>query len=313
MQIFTDKDNNLNLENSIVTIGTFDGLHAGHQKIISLLKIKGEELGLNSVVITFYPHPRTVVAKDYNIKLLTPIEEKKKLFENFGINSLLIVDFTQEFSTKTYKDFFEEILIKTVNAKHLVIGYDHKFGKDRNGNIEKLTEYTKEYNIGLTIVDAEEVNSATVSSTKIRNALLSGDVETTTNMLGRYYFLEGVVVEGAKRGRTLGFPTANLGLKEDNKLVPCNGVYFVKVKFDKSTHYGVANIGLRPTFNHVKEPITEVFILDFNKDVYGEKITVEFVKRMRDEKKFSSKEELENRIKLDVENAKKLAIEFNNN
>lgn len=313
MQIITDNDNNLKLENSIVTIGTFDGLHAGHRKIISSLKKEGEALGLNSVVITFYPHPRTVVAKDYNLKLLTPIEEKKKLFANFGIDSLFVVSFTEEFSTKTYKDFFEEILINRVNTKHLVIGYDHKFGKDRNGNIKKLTEYTKEHNIGLTIVEAEDIDSEIVSSTKIRKALLSGDVETATNMLGRYYFLEGNVVEGAKRGRTLGFPTANLGLKEDNKLVPCNGVYFVKVKFDNSEHFGVANIGLRPTFNHVKEPITEVFIIDFNKEVYGEKIVVEFIKRIRDEKKFSSKEELENRIKLDVQSAEKLIKEFNNN
>jgi riboflavin kinase / FMN adenylyltransferase len=311
MQIITDIDKNLEIEKSVVTIGTFDGLHIGHTEIIDTLKSKAKELGLASVVITFYPHPRTIVATEFKLKLLTPLEEKKKLFEKFGVDYLFIVSFTKEFSKKSYKDFFDEILVNSVNAKHLVIGYDHKFGKDRDGDINKLVEYTKDNSIGITVVGPKEIEDETVSSTKIRNALLSGDLATANKMLGRYYFLDGIVVEGANRGRTLGFPTANLGLKEDNKLVPCNGVYLVNVKVQNSTHFGVANIGLRPTFNHVREPIVEVFILDFNDDIYGRNISVEFIKRIRDEKKFSSKEELEKNIKLDVENARKIIKDIN--
>jgi len=311
MKIITDINNIIDIEKSVVTIGTFDGLHVGHLEILDSLKSKADELGLASVVITFYPHPRAVIAKDFNLRLLTPIDEKKKLFNQLGIDFLYIISFNEEFSNKSYKDFFDEILIKIVKAKHLVIGYDHKFGKNRDGDINKLIEYNKANGIGMTVVGPKEIENQIVSSTKIRNALLNGDLESANKMLGRYYFLDGIVVEGAKRGRTLGFPTANLGLNENNKLVPSNGVYFVKVQIETSLHYGVANIGLRPTFNHTNEPITEVYILDFNEDIYGKKISIEFIKRIRDEKKFSSKEELEENIKLDVAKARKFIKENN--
>jgi len=313
MQAVTEKDKNIKLVDSVVTIGTFDGLHVGHKEIIESLKSKAKETNLASVVITFFPHPRSIITEDFDLKLLTPIDEKKVLFRDWDIDYLYIIDFTKEFSKKTYKEFFEEVLIKRIGAKHLVIGYDHKFGKDRAGNINKLKEYTQESSIGLTIIGPKEVNSENVSSTKIRNALLEGDLDKANEFLGRSYKIEGIVVEGAKRGRTLGFPTANLGLKENNKLIPHNGVYFVKVKLGVSSYFGVANIGLRPTFNNAHEPITEVYILDFNEDIYGEKITVEFLKRIRDEKKFSSKFELEDNIKKDVEISKKYIKEFKNN
>ena len=305
MQIINEKLNASKLEESVATIGTFDGLHTGHIEIIEKLKSKANSLNLKSVVVTFYPHPRTVVTKDFKLKLLTPLEEKKKLFESFDIDYMYIITFNQEFSQKTYKEFFDETLINKVNAKHLVIGYDHKFGKNRDGDLDKLTEYTKNNSIGITVVSAKEINGETVSSTKIRNSLLCGELESANIMLNRYYFLDGIVVQGAKRGRTLGFPTANLKLREDNKLIPMNGVYLVRVNLESENKYfyGVANIGLRPTFNNVHEPITEVFILDFDKDIYGMNIKVEFINRLRDEKKFSSKEELKNNIKLDVAKA----------
>jgi len=306
MKIINDLENNFNLEKSAVTIGTFDGLHTGHEEIIQMLKTKAGEQKLSSVVVTFFPHPRTVVNHGYDLKLLTPLEEKKKLFEDLGIDYLYIIAFTKEFSRKTYKDFFDDVLLASVNTKYLVIGYDHKFGKGRDGNINNLKEYTKQNNIGMTIVGPKEIDNTTVSSTKIRNALLSGDVETANKMLGRFYQLSGVVVKGAKRGRTLGFPTANLGVRDDNKLIPKNGVYFVRVTLNNLQLYGVANIGLRPTFNNAREPITEVHILDFDNKIYGEKILIEFIERIRDEKKFSSKEELEDNIKIDVENVRKL-------
>ena len=308
MQIINEKFEHLDLGDTVVTIGTFDGLHAGHFEIFENLKKKAAKLNLKSVVVTFFPHPRTVVAKDYKIKLLTPLEEKKKIFEKLGIDFLYIINFNEEFSQKTYVEFFNEILISTVNAKHLVLGYDHKFGKNRVGDIERIYEYTKKNNIGMTVVNPKEIEGETVSSTKIRTALLNGNLEFANKLLNRYYFLDGIVVEGAKRGRTLGFPTANLKLREDNKLLPMNGVYFVHVMLEDETNtfYGVANIGLRPTFNNVREPITEVYILDFSKEIYGKKITVEFINRLRDEKKFFSKEELKKNISLDVEKAIKL-------
>ena len=308
MQVINEEFEHLDFGDTVVTIGTFDGLHAGHFEIFERLKKKAAELNLKSVVVTFFPHPRTVVTKDYKIKLLTPLGEKKKLFEKLGIDFVYIINFNEEFSQKTYVEFFNEILINTINAKHLVIGYDHKFGKNRVGDIEKIYEYTKKNNIGMTVVNPKEIEGETVSSTKIRTALLNGNLEFANKLLNRCYFLDGIVVEGAKRGRTLGFPTANLKLREDNKLLPMNGVYFVRVilEDEANTFYGVANIGLRPTFNNVHEPITEVYILDFSKEIYGKKITVEFINRLRDEKKFSSKEELKNSIKLDVEKAIKL-------
>ncbi len=308
MKVINENSKNIKLEESVVTIGTFDGLHAGHFEIIEQLKSNASELKLKSVVVTFFPHPRTVVTQDFKLKLLTPLEEKKRLFEEFGIDYMYIITFNEKFSQKTYKEFFDEILIGSVNVRHLVIGYDHKFGKNRDGDIDKLSEYTKNNNIGMTVVDPKEIEGETVSSTKIRNALLSGELEFANKMLNRYYFLDGIVIEGAKRGRTLGFPTANLKLVEDNKLVPMNGVYLVRVTLqdDSNLYYGVANIGLRPTFNHVDEPITEVFILEFDKEIYGKNITVEFINRLRDEKKFSSKDELEKNIKMDVKKALEL-------
>ncbi len=299
-------------EKSVVTIGTFDGLHLGHREIIEALKKKSEELGFCSVVITFYPHPRTVITKDYKIKLLTPLEEKKEIFKKLGIDYLYIVNFTEEFSKKTYKEFIDEIILKKVKAEHLIIGYDHKFGKNRKGDKNKLVEYTQESGISMTIVNAKDINNNTVSSTKIRNALLNGELEKANQMLGRYYSMIGKVVEGAKRGRTLGFPTANIEPEDENKLIPQNGVYFVRVNFNNKYYFGVGNIGLRPTFNHATKPITEVFIFDFDKDIYGENITVEFIARLRDEKKFNSKEELEKQIQLDVDNAKQKIKEINN-
>lgn len=311
MHIVRDVDKNILFEESVVTIGTFDGLHEGHFEIISELKSKAEELNLKTVVITFYPHPRTVLAKDYHLKLLTPISEKQELFSKLNVDYLYIISFTEEFAQKTYKEFFDQVLLNRVHANHLVIGYDHKFGKDRSGDINSLIEYTKQNRIGITVVGPKEINNEVVSSTKIRNALLDGDVKRASKMLGRNYFLDGVVVEGAKRGRDLGFPTANLGLREDNKLVPKNGVYTVKVILGDASYYGVANIGLRPTFNHVSEPITEVHIFDFSADIYGSDIKVEFIDRIRDEKKFSSKEELEENIKFDVNEAKKYYQKLN--
>ncbi|MCB9248965.1 MAG: bifunctional riboflavin kinase/FAD synthetase [Ignavibacteriales bacterium] len=311
MKIIRDIKSEFEIEQSAVTIGTFDGLHVGHNKIIESLKKKAKDLNIYSVVITFYPHPRVVLNQGFDIKLLTPLEEKIKLFEKLGIDYLYIIPFTKEFSKKTYKEFFDEIIFTQTNAKHIIVGYDHKFGKNREGDKNKLKQYAKEKNIEMTIVGPEEIEHTAVSSTKIREAILEGYIELANKMLGRFYFVEGIVVEGAKRGRTLGFPTANLKPAENNKLIPQNGVYFVRVTYNNNKYFGVANIGLRPTFNNVKEPITEVFIFDFNKEIYNEFITIEFIKKIREEHKFDSIEELEKQINIDVELGKNLVKHFN--
>ncbi len=311
MKIIRDFENEPQLSESVVTIGTFDGLHIGHIKIIENLKKKAEKLNLNSVVITFYPHPRIVLNNTNEVKLLTPLNEKIILFEKLGIDYLYIVQFSKEFSKKTYKEFVDEIIIGKTNAKFMIIGYDHKFGNKREGDLKKLQEYIKGKNIDMMVVQAEKMSETTVSSTKIREAIHSGDIEAANKMLKRNYLVEGIVIEGAKRGRTLGFPTANIQPEDKNKLLPPNGVYFVKVNYNNTKYFGMANIGLRPTFNNVKEPITEVYIFDFSKEIYGEQISIEFLKKLRNEKKFNSIEELEIQIQKDVDLGKSLINQFN--
>jgi len=311
MKIIRDFENESQLSESAVTIGTFDGLHIGHIKIIENLKRKAKECKLNSVVITFYPHPRVVLNKGNGVKLLTPLSEKIKLFEDFRIDYLYVIQFSKEFSKKKYNDFVDEIIIGKTNAKFMIIGYDHKFGNKREGDSNKLQEYIKGKNIDMMVVQPEELNNTAVSSTKIREAIQIGDIETANKMLSRNYLVEGIVVEGAKRGRTLGFPTANLQPEDSNKLIPQDGVYFVKVNYNNKKYFGVANIGLRPTFNNVKKPITEVYIFDFSKDIYGEQISIEFLKKLRNEKKFNSIEELEVQIQKDVDLGISLINQFN--
>ncbi|MBK8945469.1 MAG: riboflavin biosynthesis protein RibF [Ignavibacteriae bacterium] len=284
MEIIKDTKKELNVISSVVTIGTFDGVHLGHQKIIKNLKEKAKELNLKSVLITFYPHPRVVLGEGNEVKLLTPIDEKIKIFEKLGIDFVYIIPFTKEFATKTYQEFIDEIVFAKTKAKYLIIGYDHKFGKNREGDKNKLQNYVEGKIAEMIVVGPEEIDNQPISSTKIRVAIKNDNLDLANEMLGRYYFIDGIVVEGAKRGRTLGYPTANLKPSENNKLIPQNGVYFVKVLYNNQNYFGVANIGLRPTFNNVKEPITEVFIFDFNKEIYGDKISIEFIKKMRDEK-----------------------------
>ena len=305
-KVVFDTDKSENVKYSVVTIGTFDGVHIGHKAIIEKLKEQAKKLNCESVIITFSPHPRMVVNNDSKILLLTTLEEKKELIEKLGVDKLYVINFTKDFAKKTYQEFLTETIVLKNKAKHLIIGYDHKFGKDRAGDKTNLMELTKENNIGITIVNPQEINGMVVSSTKIRNALLDGNLELANTMLGRNYKVKGKVIEGSKRGRTLGFPTANIEPYEKNKLLPQNGVYLVKVFLENREYPGVLNIGLRPTFNNRVEPIAEVHLLDFNQDIYGMEISIEFIKRLRDEKKFNSKEELITQIKKDIKEVRKI-------
>ncbi len=306
MEIFDGNSNIEKSKNTVVTIGTFDGVHRGHQQILNeMLKISREK-GFRNFVITFEPHPRTVVSKKFDIRLLTTLSEKKEIFKSFGIENLMIIKFTEEFSKLTSVEFIKQYICDKIGARHVVIGYDHKFGRDREGDENALREMGKEYGFEVTRVPPMKENGVVISSTLIRNLLLDGKIEEANNYLGRNYCLSGKVVPGAGRGIVLGFPTANIQPEDKQKLIPANGVYAVSVKVENKVYFGVMNIGFRPTFNQTPHAITEVHILNFNKKIYGENIKVEFIKRLRDEKKFGGKNELIKQIEEDIRRTKEV-------
>jgi len=285
--------------NTIITIGTFDGVHLGHQEIFNVLINKSKNNGCRSFVITFEPHPRMVIQPNSDLKLLTTFDEKVEILRKMGIDNLLVISFTKEFSQLTSEEFFRKFILDGVGIKKMVIGYDHHFGKGRDGDEQKIRELGALNNFEVQKTEAVTINEIVVSSSKIRNALSEGEVKTAAQMLGRNYSFSGLVVVGDKRGRELGFPTANIQLENENKLIPKNGVYAVKVFLEERIFNGVMNIGLRPTFKDTKIVLSEVHILNFNEDIYGKRISVEFIERIRDEQKFSSKEELIKQIEID--------------
>jgi riboflavin kinase/FMN adenylyltransferase len=282
------------LKNAVVTIGTFDGVHKGHKKIIWRLKEIGAQTGGETCILTFFPHPRMVLfPDDHGLQLLSTINEKTELFKKNGIQHLIIHPFSKEFSRTSSTEFVRDILVNTIGTKNLVIGYDHHFGRNREGSFAELSDLSQVYNFDVEQIPEEDVNDIAVSSTKIRNALLTGDINTATDFLSYHYPLSGTVVHGKKIGNTIGFPTANILVEESYKLIPSHGVYAVDVKIegDTNTYKGALNIGTRPTFDN-GETSVEVFILKFNSNIYSKKITVLFKEKIRDEKKFNSVDEL---------------------
>ncbi|HNR20415.1 MAG TPA: bifunctional riboflavin kinase/FAD synthetase [Bacteroidia bacterium] len=294
MRIYNSLKELSRLKNAVVTIGTFDGVHKGHKKIISRLKEIGAQTGGETCLLTFFPHPRMVLfPDDHGLQLLNTIQEKTELFKEYGIQHLIIHPFSKEFSRTSSTEFVRDILVNTIGTKNLVIGYDHHFGRNREGSFVELSDLSQVYNFDVEQIPEEDVNDIAVSSTKIRNALLSGDIKTASDFLGYNYPLSGTVVHGKKVGNTIGFPTANISVKENYKLIPSHGVYAVDVKIegDKKIYKGALNIGTRPTFDN-GEPSIEVYILEFDGNIYSKKITVLFKERIRDEKKFNSVDEL---------------------
>jgi len=279
----------------VLTIGTFDGLHIGHQKIINRLT---RNENLQSVVLTFFPHPRMVLQQNSDIKLLNTIDEKIELFTKLQLEVLIIHPFDKTFSELSAEEFVKNILIEKLNLKKIIIGYDHRFGKNRTAGIEELIAFGKKYNFEVEQIPAQEIDEISVSSTKIRKALDDGDITLANSYLGYPYSLEATVVQGRKIGRTLGFPTANLKIYENYKLVPKKGIYIVRVVFDNQTFKGMMSIGTNPTVKG-REQTIEVNILDFDKDIYGKKIKIYFLKRIRDEQKFNSIEELKTQMQKD--------------
>ncbi|WP_347924198.1 bifunctional riboflavin kinase/FAD synthetase [Pontimicrobium sp. SW4] len=285
-------------KDSVVTIGTFDGVHIGHQKIISRLVEISRKENLQAVVLTFFPHPRMVLQKDTNIKLINTIDEKSQLLENLGIDHLVIHKFTKDFSRLGAIEFVRDILVNKLSVKHIIIGYDHRFGRNRNANVDNLREYGEVYNFRITEISAQEINEVAVSSTKVRKALNAGDIEIANAFLGYNFMLTGTVVEGKNLGKEIGFPTANLNIEETYKLIPKNGSYVVKSIIDSITIYGMMNIGNNPTVNGEKQTI-EVHFFNFGKNIYNKKIQVELLKRLRDEEKFSSIDALKEQLHKD--------------
>lgn len=291
---------------TVVTIGTFDGIHLGHADIINFVSAEAERMNEESFVVTFEPHPRSVVKGSGEIKILTALEEKAALFEKFNVNNLLVIEFNLEFAQIGYDEFVKSYLLERLNAEHLVIGHDHHFGRNRGGNEDSLLSLSKELGYRLTVIPAVSVKGIEVSSSKIRHALENGELEAANSMLGRSYSVKGLVVEGVQRGREIGFPTANIEPLPKQKLIPKSGVYAVRCKIEGKTLKGVLNIGTRPTFENNEKIIIELHIFDFTGDLYGKSVELEFAGRIRDEKKFGSVEELVNQINKDIEKAKQI-------
>ncbi|OIQ23284.1 bifunctional riboflavin kinase/FAD synthetase [Lacinutrix sp. MedPE-SW] len=296
------KPNALENEQTIITIGTFDGVHIGHQKIIKRLITVGNKKHLKPTILTFFPHPRMVLQKDANIKLINTMEEKAALLESLGIKNMIVEKFTQEFSRLTAEDFVEKLLVKKLNAKYIIIGYDHHFGRNRSANIDNLIDFGKTYNFEVEEITAQDINDVAVSSTKIRNALNEGDIKTANTYLGYNFMLTGTVVKGKGIGKTINYPTANLQISETYKLIPKHGVYVVKSTIDGKTVFGMMNIGTNPTVDGTSQTI-ETHFFNWEDSLYNKTLKIELLDRLRDEQKFESIEVLKTQLKKDQDKA----------
>jgi riboflavin kinase/FMN adenylyltransferase len=296
-------------EKTYVTIGTFDGVHFGHKHIIEKLVLEAKKANRKSVLLTFFPHPRMVLQKDNSLELINTIEERAELLKETGLDYLIIHPFSKEFSRMTALEFVRDILVNQLNISKLIIGYDHHFGKNREGNIVQLTEYSHLYDFTVEEIPAQDIDDVSVSSTKVRHALAEGNIETANNYLGYNFMLTGTVVNGKQLGGKIGYPTANIDVKESYKLIPKTGVYIVKSRIDKKVVFGIMNIGNRPTVDGNYQTI-EVHFLDFNSDLYNQNITIELLYFLRNEKKFSGIETLVLQIKKDEQIARNFINKF---
>ncbi|MES2576689.1 MAG: bifunctional riboflavin kinase/FAD synthetase [Bacteroidota bacterium] len=307
MKIFHSINDFSSTKKTILTLGTFDGVHIGHKKILKKLTQNTENQKYESLVLTFFPHPRMVLQEHSDIKLLNTIDEKIDLLEKIGIENLVIHPFDEAFSRLTAEEFVSNILVDRFHIQKIVIGHDHRFGRNRTANIDDLIAYGKEYGFEVEQISVQEINDISVSSTKIRNALLEGDMALANDYLGYNYFLTGSIIQGKQLGRTIGFPTANLKIEENYKLIPQNGVYIVKSIIDGQNVFGMMNIGFNPTVDGQKQSI-EIHYFDFDADLYNQKISVSILQRIRSEQKFESVDLLKEQLEKD----KKTALAFLN-
>lgn len=308
MKIFKNIAECNSVPKAIITLGTYDGVHLGHQTIINQLNQRAKEVGGESVLLTFEPHPRVVLNKGVDsLQLLTTLDEKIDLMEDYGLQNLILHPFTKEFSELTADEFVQK-LMDEIGIHSFIIGYDHHFGKNRQGNFEYLCQLGEKLNFEVIQIQEVQTHGLHISSTQARNALLEGDLAKANKILNRNYSLSGEVIHGDKIGRTLGFPTANLKV-EQFKLIPGNGVYVVKVYHNQQLYKGLLSIGTRPTVTDSLEKRVEVNILDFDQEIYGEKLKLEFVQKIRDDEKFDSLDELVTQMEADKDFAKKISID----
>lgn len=296
--------------NSVLTIGTFDGVHIGHQKIIERLVTSAKNNNLKSAILTFFPHPRMVLQKDANIKLLNTIDEKAAIMKAHGLDCLIIKKFTKAFSRLTAEDFVSEILVNQLHAKKVVIGYDHHFGRNRTANIDDLRNFGTQYNFEVEEISAQDINEVAVSSTKIRTALLQGNIQTANSYLGYNYMLTGTVVKGKGLGKEIGFPTANLKIEATYKLIPKQGVYVVQAYINNKKFYGMMNIGTNPTVNATNLESIEINFFDLNTSLYGNTLQIELLDRIRNEQKFNAVSELKKQLIADKKVAQSLIKKY---
>ncbi|MGB5990349.1 MAG: bifunctional riboflavin kinase/FAD synthetase [Marinifilaceae bacterium] len=299
MKVFTDiKD--CSIKKPVLTLGSFDGVHLGHLKVISRLNEIAKETGGESVILTFSPHPRQVLyPKEHNIKLLSTMDEKIALLEKAGVDNIIFYPFTIEFSKLSYTEFVKDLLIGELGMKFLVVGYDHRFGSNREGDFTQLNELSKEFGFAIEKEEALNLQDVNISSTKIRNALAIGDIELVRSFLGYDYSLYGKVVPGQKLGRKIGFPTANIKIENADKLIPAVGVYAVNIEIEGEMFSGMLNMGMRPTVSNNGDFSVEVNIFNFDRDIYGKNIKVSFIGRIRGERKFEGLDELKTQLAKD--------------
>jgi len=283
---------------TVITIGTFDGVHAGHQKIIEKLVNTAKLSNMESAILTFFPHPRMVLQKESDIKLINTIDERKELLSDSGIDHLIIHPFTHQFSRLTAQEFVRDILVNKLNAKKIIIGYDHRFGRNRTADINTLKEFGKEYDFEVEEIGKQEIEDVAVSSTKIRKALMEGKVEKANRFLKKPFMLNGTVVRGKGLGKGFGYPTANLKIEENYKLIPKNGVYIARAIIDEIPYFGMMNIGTNPTVGGTEQTIETYFFL-LDQDLYGQKLEIQLLARIRDEKNFDSIDALKIAMKQD--------------
>ena len=306
MRIIKDLQEIQRDEKTIITLGTFDGLHLGHQQIVDTVTQKSHQSVSRNFLITFDPHPRKIVPGRNDVKLLSTLEEKILILEKLALENLFVIKFTSEFSKQTPEQFVEKYLVNGIGLREIVVGYDHHFGKGRGGDFELLQKLGQKYGFDVTIVPEYSVDGETISSTKIRNALLSGDVIKAGKMLGRYYSIKGEIIRGDGRGKKLGFPTANLSIDNEDKLIPAKGIYAGECIVKGQKHYGLLSLGSRPTFHKDGNIIPEFYIFDFDRDIYGKIMEVNLVEKIRDEEKFNSVDELISQMKKDEEIGKEI-------
>lgn len=306
MNIYYHPDSVIRNSSTVVTIGTYDGVHLAHRQVIKKVLEFSEKKNFRSFIVTFEPHPQEVLrSKSPDIKLLSSIEERLNLFEQVGVGNVLIMRFTEEFSNTGPREFYEKYIAGKIGLGDLVIGYDHLFGKNRGGDFNTLLELGKEFNFNVHRVEEIDIAGQPVSSTRIRLALAKGKIEEANSLLGYDYGFESIVVEGDKVGRSIGYPTVNLKLVKENKVLPMEGIYCVRVIHNGDTYYGMMYHGFRPTLTAGLRRALEVHIFDFSKNVYGDKLTINFLTRLRDDKKFATKQELIEQINNDRENSLK--------